>query len=95
MFLTNEIIVKNGSINGWYVEEDEMSGVINICSPTSDTHLFATPNWDEEGYVPFAIEDGISGEYFPMCNSLKLEGSLEEQLSEYVKVVTYLTNVLK
>jgi hypothetical protein len=94
MFLTNEIIVKNGSINGWYVEEDKMSGVINICSPTSDTRLFATPNWDEEGYVPFAIEDG-EGEYWPLCNSLELSGSLEEQLSEYVKVVTYLTNFVK
>jgi hypothetical protein len=95
MFLTNEIIVKNGSINGWTIEEDKMSGIITFIHPLEDVHLFATPNWDEEGYVPFAIEDGISGEYFPMCNSLKLEGSLEEQLSEYVKVVTYLTNVLK
>jgi hypothetical protein len=94
MFLTNEIIVKNGSINGWYVEEDQMSGIITFMHPLEDVHLFATPNWDEEGYVPFAIEDG-EGEYWPLCNSLELSGSLEEQLSEYVKVVTYLTNFLK
>jgi hypothetical protein len=95
MFLTNENIVQLGSINGWTIEEDEMSGVLEFHSPTTDTILFATPNWDEEGYVPFAIYDSETDEYDAIAHSLELSGSIEEQLTQYVSQIELITSQLR
>jgi hypothetical protein len=94
MYLTNEPIIQNGQINGWTPIEHPMSGALEFHSPTTDTILFATPNWDEDGYVPFAIQDE-NDEYYSIAHSLELSGSIEEQLSQYVSQIELITSQLR
>jgi hypothetical protein len=95
MYLTNQTIIQNGTINGWTPTEDSMSGVIEFHSPTTDIILFATPNWDEDGYVPFAIYDSETDDYDAIAHSLELSGSIEEQLTQYVSQIQLITSQLR
>jgi hypothetical protein len=94
MYLTNEHIIQNGQINGWTPNECNMMGSIEFTHPERELILFATPNWDEEGYVPFAIADEF-GDYDEIAHSLELSGSIEEQLTQYVSQIELITSQLR
>jgi hypothetical protein len=94
MYLTNQTIIQNGQINGWTPYEDSMSGVIEFTNPNRELVLFATPNWDEDGKVPFAIVDE-DGEYDEISFPLELEGSIENQLNQYIKFITEITEKIR
>ena len=95
MFISNEDILNNiTTIEGWVCEEDSMVGSIYFYNERTKMAIFATPNWDEDGYVPFAIQDE-NGEYDAISFSLKLEGSIEEQLSQYVSQIQLITSQLR
>ena len=94
MYLTNQTIIDNGQINGWTPIENPMSGVIEFSHPERELVLFATPNWDEDGKVPFAIVDE-DGEYDDISFPLELEGSIENQLQQYIEIITNITEKLR
>jgi hypothetical protein len=81
MFITNETILTNGPINGWTPTEDEMSGVIEFTSETSEAVVCATPHWVTTGEVPIEVyfSDGTADVFGPIV----LEGTFEEQLQAY------------
>lgn len=94
MFLTNKEIIQNGIINGWTPTEDSMSGAIEFTHPDRESVLFATPNWDEEGKVPIAVVDD-EGDYWEISFPLELEGSIENQLNQYIKFITEITEKIR
>jgi hypothetical protein len=94
MYLTNQTIIQNGQINGWTPTENSMSGAIEFSHPERELVLFATPNWDEDGKVPFAIADE-DGEYDEISFPLELEGSIENQLQQYIEIITNITEKLR
>jgi hypothetical protein len=94
MYLTNQTIIQNGQINGWTPIENPMSGVIEFTNPNRELVLFATPNWDEDGKVPFAVVDE-DGEYDEISFPLELEGSIENQLQQYIETITDITEKLR
>jgi hypothetical protein len=82
MFITNEMILANGPINGWTPTEDGMSGVVEFTSETSEAVVCATPHWVTTGEVPIEVyfSDGKAETSF---DDIVLEGTFEEQLQSY------------
>lgn len=85
-FIDNNYVIKNSPpilMGGWSLSEDKMSGVLEWNHESGEVTVMATPNWDQEGWVPVGMWMGDG--YDPIANSIKLEGTLEEQLEEYLQ----------
>lgn len=85
-YIDNDYVIQNSPqklMGGWSLSEDEMSGVLEWNHESGDVTVMATPNWDEDGWVPVGM--WMDDEYDPIANSIKLEGTLEEQLEEYLQ----------
>lgn len=84
------------NVDGWTANDDQMSGSIDWTNPNyPDIMIYATPNWDEEGTIPFQLhtpehEDGIS------VAELKLfkDSPIELQLEIYVSILKSIIKTL-
>ena len=85
-YIDNDYVIQNSPpllMGDWSLSEDEMSGVLEWNHESGDVTVMATPNWDEDGWVPVGMWMG--DEYDPIANSIKLEGTLDEQLDGYLQ----------
>lgn len=85
-YIDNDYVIQNSPhklMGGWSLSEDEMSGVLEWVHESGDVTVMATPNWDEDGWV--AVGMWMGDEYDPIANSIKLEGTLDEQLDGYLQ----------
>lgn len=91
-FITNEDVLKLPEIDDWKVYEDEMSGTIEWDNGLGII-IYATPNWTNEGVVPFSVYTEESGEY-ETAKELQLQKntSIKSQLNSYIET---LRNVIK
>jgi hypothetical protein len=93
--LQNKDILNSGPIGDWMPFEDSMSGALEWYRKNTDTvRVYATPNWETDGVVPFALsyEDG---EYYNVTTlELNLRETIEYQLNQYISVIsTILSNI--
>lgn len=84
-YLSNEEVLSIKSIGNWNVSECPMSGTIEWWNTKSDSIVYATPNWTEDGIVPIDISNE-NGEYETL-SQLSLKGSLSEQLNQYKEIL--------
>lgn len=84
-YINSDYIVKNvPSIEGWNPYIDSMSGALEW-SNGGDTWIYATPNWNEDGEIPFDISNE-DGDYTSLGTLILRKNSpLSEQLNTYVK----------
>lgn len=94
--LQNKDILNFGPIGDWIPFEDSMSGALEWYRNGNDTvRVYATPNWETDGVVPFALsyEDG---EYSNVTTlELNLREPIEYQLNQYISVISTILSTLK
>lgn len=94
--LQNKDILNFGPIGDWIPFEDSMSGALEWYRNGNDTvRVYATPHWETDGFVPFALsyEDG---EYSNVTTlELNLREPIEYQLNQYISVISTILSTLK
>lgn len=94
--LQNEDILNFGPIGDWIPSVDSMSGTLEwYCNGNDSVSVYATPNWETDGIVPFALsyEDG---EYSNVTTlELNLRETIEYQLNQYISVISTILSTLK
>ena len=91
-YINNENVLSILSIGDWTVSEHSMSGTIEWSNPKYSSVVYATPNWENTGVTPVAInyEDGDYDDII----EFDLTGSISEQLNQYETIVkSVLTNI--
>jgi hypothetical protein len=80
-YITNEDVM-SVSISGWEVVEEPMSGTLCWYPPNmKNVIIYATPNWETDGVVPFDFYDG--SDTYNSLFTLNLNGSIDNQLEQY------------
>lgn len=85
--LTNQYIINLGPVGDWTPDET-INGCVEYCSPKSNFTIFATPNWDADGFVSVASYDNINEEYRDIMNFRLIPESVDEQLKIYINMIS-------
>ncbi len=81
-------------INGFTAHFDNLAGTLEWCDGNGNT-IYATPNWMEDGIVPFDFSDG-DGNYDTLAHLFtKNYPTKFEQLIVYFNTLLELTNNLE
>ena len=79
------------NLNGLICSEDASFGTLTWSFPENEyLQLWATPNWESDNEVPFAVTDS-DGEYTSVLNLL-LTGTVEEKTKLYLDTVEFVAN---
>lgn len=94
--LQNKTILSNGPIGDWTPYEDSMSGTLEWYRKENEsTIIYATPHWETDGVVPFAIAY-TDGDYVEVTQlELDTKESVEYQLNQYLSVLTTILSKIK
>lgn len=77
------------SFKGYY---DSCSGTLEWYDKEREVTIYATPNWETEGEVPFDVNvDGEIG-YHNVVTIKMVEGDISTQLTHYLNVLIMIMN---
>lgn len=84
------------NVDGWRCYDDPHSGSIGWSNPKyPDVTIYATPNWDEEGTIPFGLHDEQHEDGMPVAELKVFESSpIELQMEMYVAVLKSIIKTL-
>ena len=92
-YITSEEILKEiseiGSFKGYI---DSMSGTLEWWDKERDITIYATPNWETEGEVPFDVDKGDGDEVWNVCTIKMIDGTKSEQFVHYLNVLMMIMN---
>jgi hypothetical protein len=78
-----------GSYVGHY---DNLSGTLEWYDKDRDITIYATPNFVNEGEVPFDMSEPNDGEYEHICTIKMIDGDKGEQYLHYINVLLMVMN---
>ena len=88
---STDVLNFSREINGFTAYEDSMSGTLEWSDENGNT-IYATPNWSEDGIVPFDYSDE-NGNYDTICQLfIQNYPTKQEQLVVYFNTLLELTN---
>ncbi len=87
----NEILEEIREVGDYKANVDSCSGVLEWYNSKKHITIYATPNWEEDGLVPFDVsEDG--NDYYNVCTIKMVRGSIREQITHYLNVLMMIMN---
>jgi hypothetical protein len=91
-YISSEEILKEVSeIGSFKGSIDGMSGALEWYDKEREITIYATPNWEEEGLVPFDVS--IDGrDYFHVCTIKMVDDTISEQFLHYLNVLMMIMN---
>ena len=78
-----------GSFVGYY---DNLSGTLEWYDKDRDITIYATPNWESDGEVPFDVSTPSDGENYHCCTIKMINGDKGEQYLHYINVLMMIMN---
>ncbi len=78
-----------GSFVGYY---DNLSGTLEWYDKDRDITIYATPNWETDGEVPFDVCEPNDGEYEHIFIIKMINGDKDKQYLHYVNVLLMVMN---
>jgi hypothetical protein len=78
-----------GSFVGYY---DNLSGTLEWYDKEKDITIYATPNWETDGEVPFDVCEPNDGEYDHIFTIKMIDGDKDEQYLHYLNVLLMVVN---
>ena len=81
-----------GSFKGYI---NPMSGVLEWYDKERELTIYATPNWETEGEVPFDIDRGGGDEIWNVCTIKMIDGDISSQFTHYLNVLLMIINHYK
>jgi hypothetical protein len=92
-YITSEEILKEISeIGSFKGSIDSMSGTLEWWDKERDLTIYATPNWETEGEVPFDVNSGNGMEMWNVCTIKMIDGTKSEQFLHYLNVLMMIMN---
>ncbi len=92
-YITSEEILKEISeIGSFKGSIDSMSGTLEWWDKERDITIYATPNWETEGEVPFDVDKGDGDEVWNVCTIKMIDGTKSEQFVHYLNVLMMIMN---
>jgi hypothetical protein len=92
-YISSEEILKEiseiGSFKGFI---NTMSGVLEWYDKENDITIYATPNWETDGEVPFQVDRGSGMEIWDVCTIKMIDGTKSEQFTHYLNVLIMIIN---
>jgi hypothetical protein len=82
-------VSKIGRFTGYI---DSMVGALEWRDDERQLTIYATPNWETDGEVPFDIDRGDGAEQWTVCTIKMISGTTGEQLSHYLNVLMMIMN---
>lgn len=90
----SEIIKEISEIGNFKGHFDNLSGTLEWYDSEKDITIYATPNWEEEGVVPFDVSLS-DGDYYNVVTAKMIKGDKSEQLTHYLNVLMMIMNHYK
>jgi hypothetical protein len=78
-----------GSFVGYY---DNLSGTLEWYDKDRDITIYATPNWEIDGEVPFDVCEPNDGDYDHIFTIKMIKGDKDEQYLHYLNVLLMVVN---
>ena len=89
---SEEILNQVPQIGSFKGSIDSMTGVLEWWDAERDITIFATPNWDGEGEVPFDVNRNDELGYHNVCTVKMVKGDISTQLTHYLNVLMMVMN---
>jgi hypothetical protein len=89
---SEEILSEISEIGSFKGSMDSMSGTLEWWDEDRDISIYATPNWETEGEVPFDVNRGDGMEIWNVCTIKMIDGTKSEQFVHYLNVLMMIMN---
>ena len=89
---SEEILKEISEIGSFKGSMDSMSGTLEWWDEERDLTIYATPNWETEGEVPFDVSRGDGMELWNVCTIKMIDGTKSEQFLHYINVLMMIMN---
>ena len=89
---SEEILSEISEIGSFKGSIDSMSGTLEWYDTERDITIYATPNWETEGEVPFDVDRGSGMEIWNVCTIKMIDGTKNEQFLHYLNVLMMIMN---
>ena len=87
-----DVITNIGSFNG---RIHNLNGTLEWYDRERDFTIYATPNWENDGEVPFDIDRGGGSEIWNVCTIKMIDDTKTTQLTHYLNVLMMIMNHYK
>ena len=95
-WITSEQILKEvseiGSFKGYI---DSLSGTLEWYDKERELTIYATPNWENDGEVPFDVNYDSDLGYHHICTIKMIDGDISSQFTHYLNVLLMIMNHYK
>jgi len=78
-----------GSFVGYY---DNLSGTLEWYDKDRDITIYATPNWETDGEVPFDMSQPNDGDFEHICTIKMIDDTKSKQFLHYLNVLLMVVN---
>jgi len=78
-----------GSFVGYY---DNLSGTLEWYDKDRDVTIYATPNWETDGEVPFDMVHPNDGDFEHICTIKMIDDTKGKQFMHYINVLMMVVN---
>jgi hypothetical protein len=92
---SKEILDEISEIGSFKGHLDSLSGTLEWYDKERDFTIYATPNWETEGEVPFEVNRGSGMEIWNVCTIKMINESKSAQLTHYLNVLMMIMNHYK
>lgn len=90
-----EILEKIKVIGSFVGHYDNLSGTLEWYDKDREIIIYATPNWETEGEVPFDVNMDNEFGYHNVCTIKMIKGDLDEQFTHYLNILLMIMNNYK
>jgi hypothetical protein len=89
---SEEILSEISEIGSFKGSMDSMSGTLEWRDEERELTIYATPNWETDGEVPFDVDRGNGDELWNVCTIKMIDGTKSEQFLHYLNVLMMIMN---
>jgi hypothetical protein len=89
---SEEILKEISEIGNFKGSMDSMSGTLEWYDKDRDLTIYATPNWNTDGEVPFDVDRGSGLEVWNVCTIKMVDEDKSTQFTHYLNVLMMIMN---
>jgi hypothetical protein len=89
---SEEILKQISEIGNFKGSIDILSGALEWYDKSRDLTIFATPNWNTDGEVPFDVDRGSGLEIWNVCTIKMVDEDKSTQFTHYLNVLMMIMN---
>ena len=89
---SNEILNEISEIGNFKGFINNLSGTLEWYDKDRDFTIYATPNWNNDGEVPFDVDRGSGSEVWNVCTIKMIDGDKSSQFTHYLNVLMMIMN---